>query len=101
MIDNPYYPWYHTHNSKDRHIIPDVIMRSYSSGPPKKSNPNCFVTKEQFGFVFYFISELMKTHRFFAFIYRIQSPETRPIAKNTAVVIYPTYIKKLSILPLA
>ena len=34
MIDNPYYPRDHTHNSKDRHIIPDVIMRSYPSGPP-------------------------------------------------------------------
>ena len=54
MIDNPYYVWYNTRDSKDRHINPDVIMRSYPSGPPEQANPNCFVTTELFGFVFYF-----------------------------------------------
>lgn len=37
MIDNPYYVWYNTRDSKDRHINPDVIMRSYPSGPPKNA----------------------------------------------------------------
>ena len=37
MIDNPYYVWYNTRDSKDRHINPDVIMRSYPSGTKKCS----------------------------------------------------------------
>lgn len=40
MIDNPYYVWYNTRDSKDRHINPDVIMRSYPSGPPKNARKN-------------------------------------------------------------
>jgi hypothetical protein len=49
--------WYRittTYNLTSENVSTFRCSNNDTSGPPKQANPNCFVTTELFGFVFYF-----------------------------------------------